>query len=107
MHERYLGIDLGAETIKFILLERQNGRLVITYDSVVAHDKNPIHAFKKGISTLDWESLTSVVTTGRISRVLNIERVPIKAALAKGVGYKYPEIKPVTVVSIGSHHRLL
>jgi activator of 2-hydroxyglutaryl-CoA dehydratase len=30
MHERYLGIDSGAETIKFILLERQNGQLVIT-----------------------------------------------------------------------------
>ncbi|MDR4499129.1 MAG: acyl-CoA dehydratase activase-related protein [Candidatus Scalindua sp.] len=103
MHERYLGIDLGAETIKFILLERQNGQLVITYDSIITHDKNPIHAFKKGISTLDWESLTSVVTTGRISRVLNVERVPAKAALAKGVSHKYPEIKPVTVVSIGSH----
>ncbi|MHC4322352.1 MAG: acyl-CoA dehydratase activase, partial [Planctomycetota bacterium] len=103
MHERYLGIDLGAETIKFILLERQNDQLVITYDYIIAHDKNPIHAFKKAISKLDWESLTSVVTTGRISRVLNVERVPTKAALAKGVSYKYPEIKPITVVSIGSH----
>jgi predicted CoA-substrate-specific enzyme activase len=103
MHERYLGIDLGAETIKFILLERENGRLVITSDYILAHDKNPIHAFKKGISKFDWESLTSVVTTGRISRVLNVERVPTKAALAKGVSYKYSEIKPITVVSIGSH----
>ena len=103
MHERYLGIDLGAETIKFILLERRKGQLVITYEFIVAHDKNPLHAFKKGISKLDWESLTSVVTTGRISRVLNVERVPTKAALAKGVSYKYPEIKPITVVSIGSH----
>ena len=102
MLNRYLGIDLGAETIKFVVVEKSDDGVRISCRRRAEHRKDPAKALKAVLSELDWGGLTAVVTTGRLSRMLNLERIPAKAALARGVLDQYPEHKPGTVVSIGS-----
>jgi len=113
MTERYLGIDLGAETVKVVELRRGpdgNGDggsaahgLRVARRLVVEHCKEPATALRRLLPELAWEGVTAAAATGRASRMLDLERVPTKAALAKGVGFRFPEHDPGTVVSIGSH----
>jgi hypothetical protein len=41
MAERYVGIDVGAETLKVVELVREAGRLVWTRRHLAEHGKNP------------------------------------------------------------------
>ena len=101
--ERYLGIDVGAETIKVVELGDDNGQLRILARHLVDHRKEPARTLSELLPTLDWDSVSSAATTGRASRTLALSRVPTKAALVRGVGHLFPEHNPGTVVSIGSH----
>ena len=119
MTERYLGIDLGAETIKVVELRREphrgngngngngNGKspasLVVSRRLLVEHLKDPAAALVRLLPELDWAHVTAAAATGRVSRMLELERVPTKAALSRGVRHAFPDHDPGTVVSIGSH----
>ena len=103
MAERYLGIDLGAESIKVAELVRVDGALQVARTRLVEHEKDPAGAIVRLLPELGWDDVTAAAATGRVSRLLALERVPTKAALARGVGHVFPEAAPCTVVSIGSH----
>ncbi len=104
MIQRYLGIDVGAETAKVIELDRlDDGRLCVGGRWFVEHGKEPARRVRHLLGGLDWKTVRSAAATGRASRRLRLSRVPTKAALARGVRYAHPEIPQVTVVSIGSH----
>ena len=103
MTTRYLGIDVGAETIKVVELRDLDGRLEVSGRHLVEHGKKPDTTLRALLSEVDWESVTAVATTGRMSRMLQLHRVPTKAALARGFLFSFPELDAATVVSIGSH----
>ncbi|MBU0554116.1 CoA activase [Myxococcota bacterium] len=102
-----IGIDLGAETIKLVRLtpsnEPERGGLVWVERRLLAHHKDPEGALRRLLSELDWSDIEYAAATGRAARLLGLQRVPTKAALAEGVRQQHPELGPCTVISIGSH----
>jgi predicted CoA-substrate-specific enzyme activase len=103
MTRRYVGVDLGAETIKIVELRDEGGKLEVHRRLLEEHLKEPARVLVEMLDGLDWGSVTAAATTGRMSRMLDLERVPTKAALARGVAHAFPGHNPGTVVSIGSH----
>ncbi len=102
--DRFLGIDIGAETIKIAELGRDsNGQFELVRTRTIDHAKDPAGKLAAAIPDLDWDQVTSAATTGRASRMVDLTRVPTKAALVRGVGHMFPDHNPGTVVSIGSH----
>jgi predicted CoA-substrate-specific enzyme activase len=100
--ERFLGIDLGAETLKIAELTRGSGELRWTGRRLVDHDKEPGPRLLGLLSTLEWESVRSAAVTGRFGRLVQLPLVPVKEAQAVGHRFLHGD-SPATVVSIGSH----
>ena len=103
MTERYVGIDVGAETIKWVELERRHGRLCWTRRELHEHHKAPERLLPELCARLAWTRATSAATTGRLSRPFALPRIPEKQARAAGFRLLHPESGPVTLVSIGGH----
>ncbi len=103
MTERYLGIDLGAETVKLVELVRERGRLRVARQVLAEHHKDPAAVVPRLLAELGWHGLRGAAATGRASRMLALPRVPTKAALSRGAAHLFPEVDPVTLVSIGNH----
>ena len=103
MMERFLGIDLGAETLKVVELLSENGRLSLGRRRLVEHHKAPGPALREVLWELGWDALQGAAATGRVSRMLTLERVPTKAALTRGAQHAYPNRESMTIVSIGNH----
>jgi len=102
MPELYLGIDLGAETIKIAALTRRDGKLDWTGQWLVEHEKQPAASLLVLLRNFDWGTVTGAAVTGRFSRQLNLSRVPTKQAQAAGFRF-LGKAAEATVVSIGSH----
>lgn len=100
--ERYLGIDLGAETIKVVELYRQGDELRLQRRKLVEHGKQPSRHLMELLVDWDWDSLSGVAVTGRLGSQLNLRQIPSQQALAHGYRYFSPK-SPATVLSIGSH----
>jgi len=99
--ERFVGIDVGAETIKVAELARDGEGLRLVRHAVVTHAKEPGPRLSELLAVWDWDSVGSAVTTGRLSRQIALRRIPTKQAMLRGLRFLYgPE--PLTVVSIGS-----
>jgi predicted CoA-substrate-specific enzyme activase len=101
-HERYLGIDLGAETIKLVELCRQGDKLSLKRRLLVEHGKHPSRHLKELLVEWGWDTLSGVAVTGRLGRQLKIRQIPCQQALAHGYRFFSPK-SAATVLSIGSH----
>ena len=102
MPERFLGIDLGAETLKIAELTRAGGRLGWTGRRLVEHEKEPGRRLQELLSGLEWESARGAAVTGRFGRLARLPLVPVKEAQAVGHRFLHGN-GPATVASIGSH----
>ena len=100
--QRFLGIDVGAETIKVLELTRENGALRVGRRELVEHGKRPGPALLELLRDWDWDAVDGAAACGRLSRLLNLPRVPLKQAQAAGYRFRF-ESHPATVISIGSH----
>jgi predicted CoA-substrate-specific enzyme activase len=100
--ERFLGIDIGAETVKVAELIRRDARLEQGRRMVVDHGKEPQAAALQMLAELDWPSVHSAAATGRLSGVLRLHKVPIQAAQAAALAFRMPDHGPLMLVSIGS-----
>ena len=99
---RYIGIDVGAESVKAVELTRDAQGLRWTRRAVVEHQKEPGRALTALLQDWGWEGVDGAAVTGRLGRQVALMRVPAKQALA--AGYRYLcGAAPATVVSIGSH----
>jgi len=99
--ERYVGIDVGAETIKLAEIVRDGESLRLVRTALVAHGKEPGPRLVEQLRAWDWDSVSSAVTTGRLGRQLAVDRIPTKQALLRGFRFLHGD-EPATVVSIGS-----
>jgi len=102
MQTRFIGIDVGAETIKVVeLLDGEHGprcgRRLLR-----AHDKAPGPALIAMLDELGWDDVAGAQVTGRLARRVNLPRVPIKNAMAAGFRFRADD-RPATLVSIGNH----
>ncbi len=100
--DRYLGIDVGSETVKLVELRRRNGALLCTRREIVEHAKTPDVCVCRLLATVDWSTVRGAAVSGRFSRRLNLPRIPTKVAQARAYRFLHDD-DPVTIVSIGSH----
>ncbi len=102
MSNRFLGIDVGAETIKLVELQSRDGKLVWTRRQLVEHNKEPARALRELLAKWDFASVDSAAVSGRLGRTLQLQKVPAKQA--QGLGFRHLHGGgAATVVSIGSH----
>lgn len=99
--ERFLGIDVGAETVKVAELVLGPGGPALERTARVAHGKAPGPAVVEALAPFGWEGVAAAAATGRLGRQLDLPRIPAKQALAAGVALVHGP-GPVTVVSIGA-----
>lgn len=118
--ERFVGIDIGAETIKVVELQRSGAELAWTRRAVLEHHKEPRERLLQLLADWRWDQVGAAAVTGRMSRQVLLPRVPTKQALGRGFTFwegngngghgngngvaenGSPE-STATVVSIGSH----
>jgi predicted CoA-substrate-specific enzyme activase len=99
---RYIGIDVGAESIKVVELGGEGGTLRWTRRQVVEHHKDPGNALLGLLGGWDWDRVDGAAVSGRLGRQVSLLRVPAKQAQAAGLRFLFGTA-PATVVSIGSH----
>jgi predicted CoA-substrate-specific enzyme activase len=99
---RFIGIDIGAETIKIVEIVRHGGRLRCVRRRLIEHGKEPGSRLLDALRVWRWETVTGAAVSGRMSRQINLRRVPTKQAETRGYRFLRGN-RPATIVSIGSH----
>ncbi|MBM3851645.1 MAG: CoA activase [Verrucomicrobia bacterium] len=101
---RFLGLDVGAETIKLVELARDSsgGSLHSVRRLHVEHHKDPAPLLRQLLQEWDWAGVAAAAGCGRFSRQLDLPRVPVQQAQARAWRFLGDD-QPVTLVSIGSH----
>jgi activator of 2-hydroxyglutaryl-CoA dehydratase len=99
---RFIGIDVGAESIKVVELERQEAGLRWTRRAAVEHHKEPGKVLTNLLTGWGWDAVDGAAVTGRLGRQVALMRVPAKQAQAAGYRFLLGAA-PATIVSIGSH----
>jgi len=102
MSQRYVGIDVGAESLQVVELTRRRGELEWTGRWMVEHHKLPAKGLLSILQKLDWEDLAGAAVSGRLTRQVRLTRVPTRQAQSRGYRFLRGD-DPTTVVSIGSH----
>ena len=102
MTDRYIGVDIGAETLKVVELVREDQELRWTRRQIAEHHKDPGPLLRSILQQMEWDSVQAAAVSGRLSRQVSLPRVPTKQA--QSLGYrKLHSDDSATVVSIGSH----
>ncbi len=99
---RFLGLDIGAETIKVVELLGAGSQLRPGRRRLVEHHKEPGPRLLEVLGEMDWPTVSGAAVSGRLSRTVRLPRIPTKQAQARGYRHLFGE-RPATVVSIGSH----
>jgi predicted CoA-substrate-specific enzyme activase len=99
---RTLGIDIGAETIKIAEIVTDGDQARWARREIREHAKEPAPVLTEMLAGFDWTTVGSAAVTGRMSRQINLPRIPIKQAQMSGFEFLV-DPGPATVVSIGSH----
>jgi predicted CoA-substrate-specific enzyme activase len=102
MSKCFLGIDIGAESVKLVELEQKGDRLHWTRRWTAEHHKEPDAVLVQKLASWGWEKLDGAAVTGRLSRQTTLQRVPVKQAQVLGFQHLCGD-EPATLVSIGSH----
>ncbi len=102
MKQRYIGIDIGAETIKVVEIEARGDQFLFSRSVCVEHRKEPEPHLLRILKQWDFDTIRGAAVTGRLSRSINLPRIPNKQALYDGSRY-FIGHGSATVVSIGSH----
>jgi activator of 2-hydroxyglutaryl-CoA dehydratase len=100
--ERFLGIDIGAETLKLVELARTGGQFHIQRTCRIDHGKDPQLALCRLYRKWGGATLDGAASTGRLSRQFALTRVPIQQAQSRAFRFFHPEAAG-TLVSVGSH----
>ncbi len=103
MTERWVGIDVGAETVKAVELRGEGGELRWTRHALSEHHKEPARALRELLRDWDWDGVAGAAVVGRASTLVDLLRVPTKQAQAEGLKLLHPDLEEATVVSIGGH----
>ena len=102
MPKRFIGIDMGAETVKVVELTRLSGELTWTRREIAEHHKEPGRVLLEILERWDWGTVAAAAVSGRLSRQVGLYRVPTKQAQSTAYQFLHSD-DSATVVSIGSH----
>ncbi len=100
--ERYLGVDVGAETLKLVELGRADGQWRVLRRCRMEHGKEPQALLLNLYKEWDGDALAGAALTGRLGRQFSLMRVPLQQAQSRAFRFLYPGTAG-TVVSVGSH----
>jgi predicted CoA-substrate-specific enzyme activase len=100
--QRFIGIDIGTETIKLAELTRDEGRLRWTRRALWEHGKEPAAELLARLREWGWDDVSAAAVSGRLGRQLALPRVPLPQAQARGFRFLRGDV-PASVVSIGGH----
>jgi predicted CoA-substrate-specific enzyme activase len=103
MIPRYIGVDVGAETVKVVELAGEPGRLAWTRRARLDHQKDPSAALVGLLREWGWDSVRAACATGRLGRSLSVERIPGKQARIAGHRFLHGDGKAAAVIDIGAH----
>ena len=99
---RFLGLDVGAETVKRIEVFRDGEMLRVGCREIIEHGKKPGRLLLESLKHWDWPGVAGAAVAGRFSTQINLPRVPAKQALLRGYRFLFGN-EPATIVNIGSH----
>ncbi|MEI2725058.1 MAG: BadF/BadG/BcrA/BcrD ATPase family protein [Verrucomicrobiota bacterium] len=99
---RFLGLDVGAETIKVVEVLCAGPEWRISRRRLVEHHKEPTQRLLELLGEFDWPNLNGAAVCGRLARLVKLPRIPTKQAQARGFRFHFGQ-RPATVVSIGGH----
>lgn len=99
---RFLGIDIGAETVKVVELIIDEGRQSFGRRERAEHHKNPAAGLTRMLERFDWGTVSGAMVTGRLSRLVDLPGVPVKQAQARAWATRSGG-QPATIISIGAH----
>ncbi len=102
MAARFVGIDLGAETVKAVEILREDSALRESRRQILEHRKDPGPVLLDLLGRWGWEGVAGAAVCGRLGRQVGLPRVPLKRALSLGHRFRQGD-GPATLVSIGSH----
>lgn len=102
MTKRYIGIDVGAETLKVVELRDEDGKCSIASKQRISHHKDPKAALRGVLSAMSYETIDAIGVCGRLGRMFKVMQIPDKLARAEGFRFLVDD-EPATIVSIGSH----
>jgi predicted CoA-substrate-specific enzyme activase len=103
MTGRFIGLDVGAETAKVVELTGAPGRLAWTRRARIDHQKDPGAALRAVLEAWGFEAAAGAAATGRLGRVLALERIPGKQARVAGHHLLHGNGHSAGVVDIGAH----
>jgi activator of 2-hydroxyglutaryl-CoA dehydratase/predicted nucleotide-binding protein (sugar kinase/HSP70/actin superfamily) len=103
MTARYIGLDVGAETVKVVELAGEPGRLAWTRRARIEHQKDPAAALVELLGAWGIEGAAGACATGRLGRALALERIPGKRARIAGHHLLHGNGHAAAVVDIGAH----
>ncbi len=99
---RFIGIDVGAETVKLVELIREEGNLRLSRHEIIEHGKKPGPVLIEALQRWDWARASGASISGRFSSQARLPRIPTKQAQIRGYRFLLGS-DPGTIVSIGSH----
>ncbi len=99
---RFLGIDVGAETVKLVELLREDGNFRIAHCEIIEHGKKPAQLLRELLPRWNWWEIDGAAATGRFATQVKLQNIPTKQALLRGYRFLFGD-EPVTIVNIGSH----
>ena len=99
---RFVGIDVGAETVKLVELRGTENGLHIERVEILEHGKNPRPVLQETLHRWNWLAVDRAAVSGRFSSQINLPRVPAKQAQWRGYRFLFGD-EPATIVNIGSH----
>ncbi len=103
MNQRIVGLDIGAETCKLVELNHTSDGYQWVRKALQLHHKQPLKVAMEMLQSIDFNQVSFAAVTGRGSRGLALERIPLKAAASRGMTFLYPKLEQATLISIGSH----
>jgi predicted CoA-substrate-specific enzyme activase len=99
---RFVGIDMGAETLKVVELLHEGGVLRLGRRALAEHHKDPGPRLVALLEKWGWDGVDGAAATGRLGRQVQLARIPLKQAQAAAHRFLHGDA-PATLVSIGSH----
>lgn len=97
---RFIGIDIGGESLKIAFLAKHNGQLHWEGSQLIEHHKEPEKALLNEAAS--WQGPAHIAATGRFARLVQAPYIPSKQAQIQGLRYLHGDDE-ATLVSIGSH----
>ena len=100
--DRFIGVDVGAETVKLVELLRDEDGLRVNRRDIFEHGKKPGSALLEAMRCWNWDTANGAVVSGRFAGQIRLPRIPTKQALLRGYRFVFGD-EPATIVNIGSH----